>query len=162
MNLSHLPERRPAFSKMLMTVSSQCSECGARYEDAGDSCAARFEQLLALDHSRQEPWGSRHGQAFAAFALEHPIRHAASLDAAWTALYRIYILRQAPLQVFVSIRQLGPLVARDRVPPRASSPVATPTMTIADLEDFAAVSYPARLDAWCRAALATWGARSDA
>ena len=50
----------------------------------------RFELLLALDHSRAEPWGSRHGQAFAAFALQHPVRHAASLDVAWELLYRVY------------------------------------------------------------------------
>src|ERR1051326_7998235 len=50
----------------------RCVECGAEYESDEDSCVARFDRLLALDHSRQEPWGSRHGQAFAAFALQHP------------------------------------------------------------------------------------------
>jgi hypothetical protein len=49
---------------------SLCPECGATYSEEGDSCAARFDQLLALDHSRREPWGSRHGQAYAAFALQ--------------------------------------------------------------------------------------------
>ena len=53
---------------------TRCDECGARYTEPGDSCQARFDQLLALDHSRQEPWGSRHGLAFAAFALQHPRR----------------------------------------------------------------------------------------
>jgi len=48
---------------------TRCPECGASYATEDDSCSARFERLLALDHSRQEPWGSRHGQAFAAFAL---------------------------------------------------------------------------------------------
>jgi catechol 2,3-dioxygenase-like lactoylglutathione lyase family enzyme len=45
--------------------------------------------LLALDHSRQEPWGSRHGVAFAAFALQHPARYATSLDPAWATLHRM-------------------------------------------------------------------------
>jgi hypothetical protein len=99
-------------------LGSQCPECGAMYSEERDSCAARFEELLALDHSRREPWGSRHGQAFAAFALQHPVTRAASLDRAWAALWRI---------------------------------------TIRDLADFAAETYPARLDAWCRAALSSWG-----
>jgi len=72
-------------------VGSQCPECGATYSEEGDSCAARFDQLLALDHSRREPWGSRHGQAFAAFALQHPVIHEASLDRGWAALWRIYV-----------------------------------------------------------------------
>jgi len=144
-----------------MTVCNQCSECGAQFEDPADSCVSRFEGLLALDHSRQEPWGSRHGQAFAAFALEHPIRHAVSLDAAWTGLYRVYVFRQSALHVFTSIRKLGPLGARDGVPPRPARPLARPSITIADLEDFAAETYATRLDAWCRSALAAWGARSE-
>ena len=132
----------------------QCNECGAAYSDPSDSCALRFQQLLALDHSRREPWGSRHGQAFAAFALEHPITHATSVDAAWEVLYRIYVLNEAPAYVFASRR-------RDPtgrcVEPRRSHPAAFRT-TIADLSDFDAGTYPAKLDEWCRAALVAWGA----
>ncbi len=68
---------------------ARCPECGAAYQAAGDSCGARFDALLALDHARREPWGSRHGLAFAAFALQHPAAHAASLDRAWAALHRV-------------------------------------------------------------------------
>ena len=57
---------------------TRCEECGAEYPEPADSCQARFDQLLALDHSRQEPWGSRHGLAFAAFALQHPRRFPAA------------------------------------------------------------------------------------
>jgi hypothetical protein len=142
---------------------SQCPECGARYTTAGDSCDARFSALLALDHSRHEPWGSRHGQAFAALALEHPIRHATSLEAAWNLLYRIYRLHEPTHAVVASLRQTaGRPRPNTGVPPRSPTQVAAPQITIADLSDFAESTYPAQLDAWCRAALASWDANHDA
>jgi hypothetical protein len=136
-----------------------CPECGAVYAVPGDRCAARFDTLLALDHSRQEPWGSRHGQAFAAYALQHPVAHAPSLDRAWLALHQIYVAGMAPERVFGAL-----VAARGRmpmgwdVPARAARPVGTPALTIADLGDFDAATYAGRLDDWCRAALAAWGA----
>jgi hypothetical protein len=136
-----------------------CPECGAAYTAADDGCAVRFDTLLALDHSRQEPWGSRHGQAFAAYALQHPALHAASLERAWSALHRIYVAGTAPDRVFGAL-----VAARGNPPPgwvvpaRPPRPVHAPALTIADLGDFDAATYADRLDAWCRAALASWGA----
>jgi hypothetical protein len=139
--------------------ANRCPECDATYTVAGDCCAARFDTLLALDHSRQEPWGSRHGQAFAAFALQHPVTHAASLDRAWAVLHRIYVDGTPPAQVFGTlVAARGALPSVWNVPPRPARPVGAPTVTIADLDDFAATSYAERLDDWCRAALAAWGA----
>jgi hypothetical protein len=139
--------------------AKRCPECDATYTVAGDCCAARFDTLLALDHSRQEPWGSRHGQAFAAFALQHPVTHAASLDRAWAVLHRIYVDGTPPAQVFGTlVAARGALPSVWNVPPRPARPVGAPTVTIADLDDFAATSYAERLDDWCRAALAAWGA----
>jgi len=145
-----------------MMISQQCSECGAQYVSDSQSCLARFEELLALDHSRREPWGSRHGQAFAAFALQHPIRHRSSLDAAWVALYRIYCRNESPSAVFTSIRHAGgrPDPNSD-LPSRPLEPIASPRLTIVDLGDFAATTYAARLDEWCRATLIAWGATFD-
>jgi hypothetical protein len=138
---------------------SRCVECGASYSADSDSCTLRFEQLLALDHSRREPWGSRHGQAFAAFALQHPLRYSASLDRAWQALARIYLLGEAPAHVFASLRVDGRATTGSSiVPPRPTTAVRAPTVTIADLGDFAADEYAAALDAWCRATLHAWGA----
>lgn len=137
---------------------TQCPECGARYSADTDSCAVRFEQLLALDHSRQEPWGSRHGQAFAVFALQHPIRYAASLDHAWEALCRIYVLRQPPADVFRSMRARDNQRSRSaHIPPRPPKPVRAHTTTIADLGEFPAGEYAAALDGWCRATIRAWG-----
>jgi len=134
----------------------RCVECGAEYESDDDSCAARFDRLLALDHSHQEPWGSRHGQAFAAFALQHPARFASSLDQAWLALYRIYVMGDAPARVFAALRAAHGMPPAWDAPPRPSQRAALPTMTIADLGDFAAESYAERLEAFCRASLAAW------
>jgi hypothetical protein len=133
----------------------ECDECGARYAAAGDSCMQRFHELLALDHSRQEPWGSRHLQAFAAFALQHPRAYGESLDAAWDVLYRIYCLKEPPDRVTAARRR-----APD-APPLSARPAqrsAAFTVTIADLGSFAAATYPAQLDAWCRSAVSAWGA----
>ena len=137
----------------------RCPECGASYDADGDSCAARFEQLLALDHSRKEPWGSRHGQAFAAFALQHPARFASSLDHAWTALHRIYVSNEQPRFVFDRLRvRRAEALAEWNAPRRSARPVKTPPVTIAQLGAFDAGTYAEGLDEWCRAALVMWGA----
>ena len=138
--------------------ATQCPECGASYADAGDTCESRFALLLALDHSRQEPWGSRHGMAFAAFALQHPARFATSLDHAWAALFQIYAAHMDARYVFATLRANALKTPQDwAVPPRPAAKVRLPTMTIADLADFAADTYPDNLDAWCRATLDAWG-----
>ncbi|HKO16168.1 MAG TPA: DUF5946 family protein [Gemmatimonadaceae bacterium] len=134
-----------------------CAECGASYLHEGESCVTRFERLLALDHSRSEPWGSRHGQAFAAFALQHPARYGKSLDAAWTLLFRIYECKEPPTRVIASLRHPS---ARDHggvgIPARPQHQAARPGVTIADLGEFAADVYPRQLDEWCQATLRAW------
>jgi hypothetical protein len=139
-------------------MMNQCPECGACYPPGADSCAVRFEQLIALDHSRREPWGSRHGQAFAVFALQHPIRYSASVDHAWHALYRVYVLEEAAAHVFASMRvRSHEKTAPVMVPTRPAKPVSLPAVTIADLGDFHATDYATALDRWCRATLRAWG-----
>src|SRR3954468_18020132 len=128
-------EDGPGMSRQL--AAQWCSECSASYSGSDDSCGARFHALLALDHSRQEPWGSRHGQAFAAFALQHPETYPASLAGPWQALYRIYHLREPAERVFAIMRlprsrQSGPIVAIGGVPdvpPRPAQRSAAPTIT---------------------------------
>ena len=136
-----------------------CAECGAAYESDDDDCVTRFDQLLALDHSRTEPWGSRHGQAFAAFALSHPVSQAASVDRAWEALHASYMSGAAAHYVFAEMRTHGTSIAPRPIPPRPVSRVALPCETIAGLPNFPAAKYAAWLDSWCRAVLASWGAR---
>jgi hypothetical protein len=135
-----------------------CPDCGAVYSASGESCRARFDVLLAMDHSRAEPWGSRHGLAFAAFALQHPTTFSASLDRAWTALYAIFVLGNASDFVF---RRLvvanGALPSDWTVPVRPQSPTRAPSFTIADMSDFAADTYPEDVERLGSASLAMWG-----
>jgi uncharacterized protein DUF5946 len=145
-------------SSIPQLMMNPCPECGACYPPGEDSCAVRFEQLLSLDHSRREPWGSRHGQAFAVFALQHPIRYSASVDRAWNALYRIYVLEEAAAHVFASIRVSGhEKIAPVMVPTRPAKALSLPAVTIVDLGDFDATGYATALDGWCRATLRAWG-----
>ena len=130
-----------------------CKDCGARYENENDSCARRFEQLLALDHSHQEPWGSRHGLAFAVFALQHPSQYGASTRARSLELLERVFLRQEPIQFVIRelrARGRGREERSDAQPPPLVGPFA---YTIADCGSFEAEDYVAHLEKWCRATL---------
>ena len=140
-----------------------CSQCGARYESPEDSCESRFNSLLALDHSRREPWGSRHGSAFAAFALQHPAgRSRDALARCWQLLYRIWVAGEDPQAVTHALRRIqnggldrfsGPPLPIDAGASRSFR------VTIADLREFDAETYPPQLEDWCRATLEALGAR---
>jgi hypothetical protein len=139
-----------------------CAQCGADYGASGATCADRFAELLALDHSHQEPWGSRHGLAFAAYALQHPQDQPFPVRAGcWFLLYRVYVHGVDPAHMVRVMRAHdGGLPPDFTMPPlpaaeNAAGPFA---VTIADLGDFAADAYPAQLDAWCRATLVAFGA----
>lgn len=106
-------------------IGRRCEECGATYASAEESCASRFDELLALDHSRTEPWGSRHGLAFAAYAAQHPQRYGPA-----SAAHGLATLRRTYGE--------GELLG----------------VTIADLGSFPAESYAADLDRWCRSVVA--------
>ncbi len=74
------------------------------------------------------------------------------------ALYRIYCLKEEPSSVFAALRDTGGRAIPDaRIPERPRHPAGRPVVTIADLGDFVAGDYPARLDAWCQASLRAWG-----
>jgi len=141
-----------------------CAQCGATYEREDDSCAERFSALLALDHSRQEPWGSRHGSAFAVYTLQHP--EAASreaLERSWAMLYRIHVAGDEPSYVVRVLRQVNDgRPAKWHVPPLPAEVGKSRhyRVTIADLRDFEAESYAARLEDWCRATLNALGQAS--
>jgi len=140
-----------------------CPECGAEYDAPDDDCAARFERLLALDHSRQEPWGSRHGLAFAAFALQHPDRHEREiLQRAWFFLFPVFVLGHDPAAVARGLRRAGkdpPVWTIPGLPEGRPEPPFS--VTIADLGSFSPDTYPEKLHAWCRAALNGWGIASS-
>jgi len=137
---------------------ASCEECGALYDAEGDDFARRFDALLALDHSRTEPWGSRHGLAFSAFALQHPARFPADVaERAWIMLYSVYVQGSDYQRVTAALRRVGrenPEWDVPPLPPRRPSPAFS--VTIADLGTFEAESYPRLLELWCKAALEGW------
>jgi hypothetical protein len=141
-----------------------CSQCGASYDSPGDSCVRRFEALLALDHSRQEPWGTRHGSAFAAFTLQHPEGQSAnSLERSWELLYRVWILGQP--ESFVTRGLRLPRSRPDATPVPPFPELRTDRrfrLTIADLGTFAPHDYARLLENWCRTTLEAYGAPTRA
>ena len=131
-----------------------CTQCGATYE-GDNTCESRFNELLALDHSRREPWGSRHGLAFAVYALQHPSSFdKATLDRSWLILYRVFVAgNSAPMLLHALVKNPA-LAASIDVPPRPSiSSTQHPRITIADLGNFEAIRYATRLQDWCVATL---------
>jgi hypothetical protein len=138
-------------------MPSQCKDCGARYPGEQDSCVRRFDNLLALDHSRLEPWASRHGLAFAVYALQHPSAFpSAVLNQAWRILYRVYVAGDNASRVLHALAGRPPAIsAAWDVPPRPERATSYPKITIVDLGDFPAEQYPAMLDSWCEATV-TW------
>lgn len=145
-------------------MGNTCPQCGAVYRSSADSCECRFDSLLALDHSRQEPWGSRHGSAFAAFVLQHSAgRSREMLERCWMLLYRIWVGGEDPRAVAHSLRRIenGELDPPP-TPPLRMNAGATRSfrVTIADLGEFEAASYPRLLEDWCRATLEALGVPS--
>ena len=139
-------------------MTAPCPGCGAVYASEDATCAQRFEALLALDHARVEPWGSRHGLAFSGFALQHPDRFARDvLERAWLILFSVYVKGRSPSRVIAALRRAGKTVPDWGLPPLPAVRSATAfAVTIADLGSFAAETYAADLDRWCQAALAGW------
>jgi len=140
-----------------------CPECGAAYAAPEDNCEVRFERLLALDHSRQEPWGSRHGLAFAAFALQHPDRYEREiLRRGWLFLYAVFVLGHDPAAVARGLRRAGKAPPGWDIPALPEGRPKPPfPVTIADLGAFCADTYGETVDAWCRASLNGWGIPSS-
>lgn len=131
-------------------MESVCEDCGARYQSEGDSCAIRFDQLLALDHSQKEPWGSRHGLAFAVFALQHPSQYGEATRARSLELLERVFLRNEPIHfVIKEFRSLGSDMTSGELPAK-TGPFS---YTIADCGSFEADDYVEQLDRWCRTTL---------
>ncbi len=134
-----------------------CGECGAALSQ-GEPCRARFDSLLVLDHSRTEPWGSRHGLAFAVFTLQHSTGASFEMiERCIEMLWRVYVRGEDRLQVVEALRR-GQRTPASALPPMRARPDIPNVfaVTIDDMRDFPAATYAADLDAWCRATLDAW------
>lgn len=155
----------------MITGMSTCPECGA----AVASCDDLFQALLALDHSRQEPWGPLHGIAVACYLLQHGSRLSRNDRAVHWALLHAYLRggRAAVAPMIERIRRLNSHRHGGR-PPRADDypgappfPGAEPAprryaTTIADVAvdgTFPAAGYEDRLRAWSAATIDAWQTR---
>ena len=139
-------------------MESKCPSCGAAYSTPGDCCAARFDELLALDHSRTEPWGSRHAIAFSVFALQHADRFDRKvLQRSWTLLCNVCEQGHDLQRITAAFRRSGNKdTGWESAPLPSGSPTPPFAVTIADLGAFGAETYPELLDRWCNATLAHW------
>jgi Family of unknown function (DUF5946) len=138
-------------------IQRVCDQCGAAIT-SNASCAERFDVLLALDHSRTEPWGSRHGLAFAVFTLQHSRGVSPeAVQRCWEMLHRVYVLDEDRSKVANDLRRRGAFI--DVTLPNLAAAYQAPNIfavTIDDMAEFAAESYALNLDAWCRATLEAW------
>jgi hypothetical protein len=149
-----------------MAHETTCPQCGAGYDSKSDSCTARWHALLALDHSRQAPWGPLHGLAFATYSLQHPEGSAPRvLGRAWESLERIIGRGEDVDAVFEEFRAHPDTPAAASAHLRADLAPARYEVTIADLGDFDGETYESKLRAWARATYEAWQAafsrRSD-
>ena len=118
-----------------MARRPQCDDCGATTTEL--TCGELFDQLLALDHSRRQPWGALHGEAVACYFLQHPNAP------------------RAPRVAALLYERLERFIDPDPDPDRESSLHPT-TVTIHDVAldgAFPAAGYRQRLDRWARSIL---------
>src|ERR1700684_4063686 len=101
-------------------------ECGA--PASSRSCDDIFQQLLALDHSRQAPWGPLHGVAVACFFLQHSSRMPRAARPLYWALLHAYLRGglAATAPMTERIRQLNSHRCGGRAPQPGDYPGAPP------------------------------------
>ncbi|ODU02094.1 MAG: hypothetical protein ABS81_18695 [Pseudonocardia sp. SCN 72-86] len=121
-----------------------------------------YERLLALDHSREAPWGPLHAVVVAAYTLQHDDSPVDGNDPR-LALLRAFVDDGVPALSRVtsarrhanSHRSSGPRAVQGR-------PLARPAgyaLTIADVAvdgDFPAEGHEERMRAWAAAVLDAW------
>lgn len=149
-------ERAAAFRRAALA----CPQCGALYRDAADCCERRFQTLLALDHSRAEPWGPLHGVVFACYTLQHPEGQGReALERCWLALHRIVVSGDDPVRLFAALRNAPKLELAEwgapalPAPPPPGGPYA---VTLAEFGEFPAESHAERMAAWAKATYERW------
>ncbi|MFH9347671.1 DUF5946 family protein [Kitasatospora sp. NPDC017646] len=143
-------------------MTDPCGACGAR------GCEELFHGLLALDHSRAEPWGPLHGVSVSCFLLQHPARLPADGGAAARGLLRAYLDGGLPAvdrligraRAANSHRVTGRSAPGGAVPPGREAPRGGFAVTVEEVAQdgtFPAAGFPDRVRAWAAATLEVWG-----
>lgn len=159
--------RRPGST--VGAVAARCPECGADTELR--SCEELFHALLALDQSREPPWGEFHAVAVACYFLQHPstVRpsHLAvqrGIVAAFRAdgLAGVHALT-ATARARNSHRTPGadPFPDLDRTPLETAAAPGAAGVTIRDVAvdgTFPALGHAERMAAWAAAVHTAWSA----
>jgi hypothetical protein len=154
--------------------AGRCPECGG--PAAPRSCDELFQELLALDHSRQAPWGPLHAVAAACFLLQHPSRLPATARPLHWAMLHAYLRGglAAVAPMTERVRRLNSHRGGGRAPRAGDYPGAPPfpaggpprryAVTIADVAlegrspdgGFPADGYADRLRAWAADTVGAW------
>ncbi len=140
-----------------------CAQCGAVSETP---CEELFQQLLALDHSRQEPWGPLHGVAVACYRLQHPGSLSEGAHEFPLELLRAHLEDGSAASHKLTERARrgnSHRVHRERGVRTSTTPEAPSGFgfTIAEVAadgGFPAEGHPERVRAWARATLTAWSA----
>lgn len=142
---------------------THCPECGAPAD-----CEELFQALLALDHSRREPWGPLHGVSVSCFVYQHPGRLASGPPFAWTIMHA-YLRdgRDGADRVVSGFRRANSHRHRGDAPSTdVSAPSGPPParfgVTISDVAvdgAFPADGFAERVREWAAATVDAWTAR---
>lgn len=137
-----------------------CSECGTTGEIP---CTTLFDRLLALDHSRAEPWGPLHGVVVACYRLQHPAQLPEGPEVL-LELLRVFVAEgSAGARRFTEHRRRANSHRNRGRTPAPHEPVAVAPdgflVTIGDVAvdgTFPAPGYEQRVRAWADTTLAAW------
>lgn len=127
-------------------------------------CGELFQRLLALDHSRSEPWGPLHGVVVACYRLQHPATLTQGSHPFLLELLRTYVEggAEAARRMTERARRANSHRVRQREPTAPAPRPGVPTgfaVTISNVAvdgSFPADHYPERVRAWAEATLAAW------
>ena len=137
-----------------------CPECGA--PALPRSCAELFHDVLALDHSRQPPWGPLHGVTVACYLLQHRSRLPEAHRARPWSVLRAYLDGgldevSALTEDLRRANRTGALARVPAAPGPAGAPPAGFAVTIHDVAGdgtFPAAGFADRVRAWAAATAA--------
>lgn len=138
-------------------MTAACTGCGGR--GGSDQCRELFDQLLALEFTRVEPWGPLHGLTVATYALQHPDRFPAADHDGWLTSLHVYTThgQESAERMWAAAPGRGlPVIAVAQPSPAPSASAFS--VTIFDVagpgQDFPADGHHSRVDHWARATYA--------